>query len=250
MTTPSAYRLFVFGASSLIGEHTLRRFASRGARLFLVGRDPERLAVIRQDLLGRGAAEVVTAVCDALDFAGHAAVVEEAVRTLGALDGALIAHGTLPDQPACERSFETARAALDVNFLSVVSLATQLATCFEKQGHGQLAVITSVAGDRGRESNYVYGAAKAGVSAFLEGLRQRLHKRGVGVTDVRPGPVDTPMTKELRKGLLWSTPAAVARDIERAMLGKVHVQYTPWYWRVIMWVIRLIPRPLFVRLKL
>jgi decaprenylphospho-beta-D-erythro-pentofuranosid-2-ulose 2-reductase len=153
----------------------------------------------------------------------------------------LIAHGTLPDQGACQASFDTARREFEVNALSVLSLLTLAANRFEQQRSGTIAVISSVAGERGRQSNYLYGAAKGAVSLFLQGLRNRLSKSGVQVVTILPGFVDTPMTADFPKGPLWAQPDAVARDIVRAIEGGRDVLYTPWFWRWIMLIIRTIP---------
>jgi len=141
-------------------------------------------------------------------------------------------------------------AAFDTNGRSVVALLTVLGNRFEAQGRGAIVVISSPAADRGRASNYVYGAAKASVSVFASGLRNRLQAKGVRVVTVSPGFVDTPMTADFPKGPLWATPQAVAKDIERAIDSGFGVIYTPWFWRWIMQIIRLIPERLFVRLRL
>ena len=131
-----------------------------------------------------------------------------------------------------------------------MALCTELANRFEAQGRGVIAVISSVAGDRGRQSNYVYGTAKAAVTAFTSGLRQRLYPKGVRVVTIKPGFVSTPMTTAFKKGALWATPASVAADIVRAMDHGTAVIYTPWFWRPIMWIIRSVPETVFRRLKL
>jgi short-subunit dehydrogenase len=137
------------------------------------------------------------------------------------------------------------------NGLSPISLCTLLAQRFEAQGHGCIAVITSVAGDRGRQSNYVYGTAKGMVSRFLEGLRNRLAAHGVAVVDIRPGFVDTPMTAAIvKKGPLWSQPDTLAAGIVRAIDAGRDIVYLPGYWRWIMGVIRHIPEPVFKRMRL
>ncbi len=174
----------------------------------------------------------------------------EATARLGGLDGALIAHGTLSDQRACEQSVELLRAEFDVNALCVMALCTELANQFEAQRDGVIALISSVAGDRGRQSNYVYGAAKAAVNAFASGLRQRLYSKGVAVITIKPGFVSTPMTAAFPKNALWAQPASVARDIVRAIDRRVPVLYTPWFWRPIMALIRAVPEPIFRRLRL
>jgi decaprenylphospho-beta-D-erythro-pentofuranosid-2-ulose 2-reductase len=163
----------------------------------------------------------------------------------------LIAHGTLSDQCACESSVEGLRREFDVNAVAAMSLLTLLANRFEQRKAGTLAVISSVAGDRGRQSNYVYGAAKAALSTFLGGLRQRLAKSNVDVLTIKPGFVDTPMTAAIaNKGALWATPERVAAGIVRAIDRRRSVVYLPGFWRGIMLVIRTIPEPLFKKLKL
>lgn len=243
-------RVLIMGATSAIAEATAREFAQRGDALFLVARSPDRLEATADDLRLRGAAAVETHLLDARDVAAFPALVERATKSLGGLDHALIAHGTLPDQPACERSIDVLRDEFEVNALSHMALCTELANRFEAQGRGVIAVISSTAGDRGRRSNYVYGAAKAAVTAFTSGLRQRLHGTGVDVVTIKPGFVDTPMTANLRKSVLWASPGEVAPDIYGAMTRGRTVFYTPWFWSGIMAIIRAIPESLFKRLRL
>ena len=243
-------KILIVGATSAIAETTARRCAARGDALFLVGRNAARLESIAADLRVRGAASVGCFGMDATDRTVHAVMLEAATDALGGLDVALIAHGTLPDQKACEASAELTIREIDINGLSVVALATLLGAKFEAQGHGTLAVITSVAGDRGRQSNYVYGAAKGMVSLFLQGMRNRLAKKGVHVLTIKPGFVDTPMTASFRKGALWAQPDDIAHGILRAIeQGKDEV-YLPGFWRLIMLVIRHIPERIFKRLSL
>ena len=169
-------RILIMGATSAIAEATARRFAQRGASLFLVGRNVERLQAISEDLKVRGAALTGSMALDAREFERYPAMLEAASACLGGLDAALIAHGTLSDQLACQRSADLLRQDFDINALSVMALCTDLANLFEAQGHGVITVISSVAGDRGRQSNYAYGSAKAAVTAFTSGLRQRLSR--------------------------------------------------------------------------
>ena len=187
---------------------------------------------------------------DVLDCGRHEATIREAEARLDGLDAVLIAHGTLPDQSACERSFELTRAEFETNCLSTLSLLTHLANHFQPRRHGTIAVISSVAGDRGRRSNYVYGAAKGAVSIFLQGLRNRLHPSGVRVVTIKPGFVDTPMTVAFRKNALWAQPEGVAKGIYRAMAGGTDIAFVPWFWRWIMVLIRTIPEFVFKRLSL
>src|SRR5579883_476535 len=165
-------KILIIGAASAIAEATARIFAARGDALFLVARNADRLRAIKADLDVRGAVRTATATLDVADFGAHQAIVDQAERELGGLDTVLIAHGTLSNQTECETSIDTLRREFDINALSTMTLLTILANLFEARKNGTLAVISSVAGDRGRRSNYVYGSAKAAVSAFLSGLRQ------------------------------------------------------------------------------
>lgn len=243
-------RILIVGAGSAIAEATARIFATRGDALFLVGRKADILDAMAQDLRVRGATQVGTEVLDANDIAAHAPMLDRATTSLGGLDTVLIAYGTLSDQKACEGSVELTVRELNNNALSVAALLTPIATRLEAQRTGAIAVISSVAGDRGRQSNYVYGSAKALVSAFTSGLRQRLAKCGVAVITIKPGFVDTPMTAAFRKGPLWARPEQVAAGIVKAIDRSAAVVYLPAFWRLIMFVIRALPEALFVRLKL
>jgi short-subunit dehydrogenase len=243
-------KVLIIGATSAIAEATARCYAARGARIFLVARASTRLTDIAEDLRIRGAVAVDHAVLDVNDLHAHASVIEQAWQQLCGVDVVLIAHGTLPDQSACESSVEMALAEFATNGTSTIALLTALAPRMEIQGAGVMAVISSVAGDRGRQSNYLYGAAKAAVSTFASGLRQRLAKAGVSVVTIKPGFVDTPMTRNFRKGALWAKPDAVARGIVRAADRGSSVVYLPWFWSPIMLVIKHIPEFIFKRIKL
>lgn len=243
-------RILIIGANSAIAEATARLWAAQGAALFLVGRNTGRLEAVANDLRVRGAASVTAFAMDACDATAHAGMLEAAEGALGGLDVALIAHGSLPDQKACEASVELTLQEIDTNALSVIALATRLGAGFEKQGSGTLVVISSVAGDRGRQSNYVYGAAKGMVSLFLQGLRNRLAKKGVQVVTIKPGFVDTPMTAAFPKGALWAKPESIARGIVRAVERGADEVYLPGFWRLIMLIIRHIPERIFKKLSL
>ncbi len=243
-------RILIFGATSALAEATARLFAAGGNSFFLVARDPAKLAAVADDLRVRGTAQVAAAAADALEFDRHQALVDEAFEALNGLDTVLIAHGTLPDQKSCEQSFETARREFEVNALSVMSVLTHVANRFERQGFGTISVISSAAGDRGRQSNYVYGAAKGAVSLFMQGLRNRLHSSGVRVLTIKPGFVDTPMTAAFAKGILWTRPQQVARGIYEAIEKKKDIVYLPWFWSPIMRVIRGVPEAIFKRMRL
>ncbi|HET6778532.1 MAG TPA: SDR family NAD(P)-dependent oxidoreductase, partial [Gemmatimonadales bacterium] len=213
-------------------------------------RNAARLGSVADDLRVRGAAGVHTAVLDVAQVPQQAQVIDSAISTLGGLDVALIAHGILPVQSACEKDVGDTVEALHINFTATVALLTVLANYFEAQRSGCIAVITSVAGDRGRRSNYVYGAAKGGVDRFLQGLRNRLHASGVTVVTIKPGFVDTPMTAAVKKSPLFASARRVGRGIYRAIEQRRDVVYIPWFWRPLMLVIRGLPERLFKRLHL
>lgn len=243
-------RVLIIGATSAIAEATARIFAQRGAALHLLARNPDRLAAVAADLRMRGAAEVTEGLLDASDSEAQGPGLEAAYEALGLPDIVLIAYGDLPDQKACEADAGRALEALTLNGTSVIALLTRLSGPMEERGEGILAVISSVAGDRGRQSNAYYGAAKGMVSIFLSGLRNRLHDKGVQVITIKPGFVDTPMTAAFDKGPLWASPDSIAKGIVKAIDKRKDVVYLPWFWRWIMLVIRLIPEPLFKRMKL
>jgi len=244
-------RVLVFGATSAIATACARIWAQERAALFLVGRDLVKLHAVADDLAVRGAPAVHTQQAEANDIAAHAGVVEAAARALGGIDIALIAHGSLPDQAACEADAGAMLQEFAINGTSVLALLTVLANHMEKQRGGAIGVITSVAGDRGRPGNYVYGSAKAAVSTFCEGLRARLFRAGVSLTDIRPGFVATPMTQGLKlPPMLVAEPAVVARRIVAGIARQAGVLYVPAWWGLIMLVIRSIPRALFKRLRL
>lgn len=243
-------RVLIVGATSAIAAETARAYAASGALLFLTGRSADRLQAVAADLRVRGASAVETAVLDVTDRRCGADVMDAAWAAFAGLDVALLAHGVLPDQARCQASADDALAALDVNFAATVGLLTPLANRFEAARAGCIAVITSVAGDRGRQSNYVYGAAKGGVDRFLQGLRNRLFRAGVAVVTLKPGFVDTPMTAGLAQGPLFVSARRAGRAIHRAIERRRDVAYIPWFWRPIMAVVRALPEAVFKRLRL
>lgn len=243
-------KILIIGATSAIAEAYAKRCAVQGHSLFLLARNTERLESLAQDLRVRGAKAVHCATFEANALDSHPALLGRVKTELGGLDRVLIAHGTLGDQRACEQSVEQTLQELQTNALSAISLLTLLANHFEQQRHGCIAVISSVAGDRGRQSNYVYGTAKGALSIFLQGLRNRLHKSGVQVLTIKPGFVDTPMTATFPKGPLWASPEKVAQDIEKAIEKKKDVLYTPGFWRLIMSIIKAVPEMIFKKLSL
>lgn len=248
--TPPKQNVLIIGATSAIAEASARLFAQRGGNLYLLARNAERLGSMRLDLLQRGAGAVSWAELDANDIQRHEAALNVARNTLGTVDIVLIAHGTLSQQQVCEASVSETLKEINTNALSSIALLTLLANTLQAQGHGCLAVISSVAGDRGRQSNYVYGSAKAMLSTFLQGLRNRLHAEGIQVLTIKPGFVNSPMTAHLNKGLLWAEPETIARGIVKAIDRRRCEVYLPFFWRYIMLLIQHLPERLFIRLSL
>jgi len=240
-------RILIIGATSAIAEATARVYAARGAAIHLAGRQRARLEAIAADLSTRGG-RVTTGLLDVNDFEAHAEALDAAWQALGGVDVALLAHGTLPDQSACDGSVTLSLQEFTTNGTSTIALSAALAQ--RLRPGATLAVISSVAGDRGRASNYLYGSAKAAVTAYLSGLGQRLRPTGVNVLTIKPGFVDTPMTASFRKSPLWAKPDGVANGIVRAIGRRKAVAYLPAFWWAIMLVIKSIPEFVFRRIKL
>jgi len=250
---PSAHsmrRVVVLGATSGIALAVERELARRGWELLLVGRSSERLTALQTDLLARGAAQVLTCPADLASIAEHAGIFDYARRTLPRFDTVLLAYGTMHDQKESAASIDVLLDELNVNFVSASAILTLFANHLENRRTGCIAAITSVAGDRGRRSNYVYGSAKGALSLFLQGLRSRLHPAGVRVITIKPGPVKTPMTDHLESATRFAEVETVAADIVRALEQRApDVLYTPKVWRYIMTAVEHIPEGIFKRLS-
>lgn len=244
-------KILIVGATSAIAIAFARIWAGRGCAFYLVARSAEKMNQVANDLLVRGASSVEQLEADLSEFSLHPALIEASFSSLRNIDIAVIAHGSLPDQKKCEADVNTALREFNVNGLSVISLLTLLANRFEQQRHGSIVVISSVAGERGRPSNYLYGSAKGAVTVFCQGLSVRLFKLGVHLLTVKPGFVDTPMTKGLElPNALVSTPEKVAASIDKAVRAGKNSLYTPWFWFWIMAIIKSIPTVLFRKLSL
>jgi short-subunit dehydrogenase len=218
--------------------------------LYLVARNADRLWTVAADMRTRGAASVDTSVADLDDTAEHPELLAHAINSLGGLDVAFLALGVLGDQGEAERSFATANQILHTNYTAPVSLLTWLANyCAQRHG-GTLAVLSSVAGERGRKSNYVYGSSKAGLTTFADGLRNRIDREGVRVMTIKPGPVKTAMTTGMKGSNKFADVDAVAVTLVKAIDKGADVVYVPGIWRMIMAVIRLIPERIFKKLNL
>lgn len=238
-------RILIIGATSSVASDVARKYALAGNQLYLLGRSDEKLTRLCEEL------QANVAGSQSLDFndcARNAPALERAFSSLGGVDIALVAHGILGDQERSERDFDEAELCITTNYTSAISQLIVLANLFEKQGHGCIGVITSVAGDRGRPRNYTYGSAKAAVTVYLQGLRARLWPR-VRVVTIKMGPVDTPMTVDHEKTAVFISSERAASEILSALNSKNREVYVPGFFRPIMSVVRLLPQPLFQRLK-
>ena len=243
--------VLILGATSGMARAVAAEFAAHGYDLVLVGRNRQELDALAADLAVRYQVRTDVHLLDVLNFDDHERVLGACLTAAGdALAGALLFFGYLGDQALAERDFGEARRIIDTNFTACVSVLNILAGHFQARRSGFICAVSSVAGDRGRQSNYIYGAAKGGLSIYLQGLRNRLHRSNVRVITVKPGFVDTPMTYGRPGMFLVASPKAVARGIYRAVEKGTDVAYLPWFWRPIMFVIRSVPEPVFKRLRL
>jgi decaprenylphospho-beta-D-erythro-pentofuranosid-2-ulose 2-reductase len=242
-------RILVLGATSGIAEACCRIWAARGESLYLVARNPEKLAAVVADMRTRGASYIDFAAVDLDNTATHPELLAHAINSLAGLDVAYVALGVLGDQPKAERSFDEAARILHTNYVAPASLLTWLANYCAQRHAGTLAVLSSVAGDRGRKSNYVYGSSKAGLTAFLAGLRNRIDREGVNVLTIKPGPTKTAMTSGMDQKKMADVDD-VAATIVAAIDKRKDELYVPGIWRIIMAVIRNIPERIFKKLNL
>jgi short-subunit dehydrogenase len=241
----------ILGASSAVARAFARAVAAEGGALLLAGRDLEDIERSAADLRARGAHVDVLAF-DAADFVGHGAFAQRCAAARGA-DGRLnvfLAFGAMPDQAAIDAQPLLIVDTVTANFTGAASVLTHLAPILEVQGSGRVVALTSVAGDRGRLKNYVYGAAKAGLNAYLQGLRARLFRAGVTVTTVKAGFLDTAMTFGLPGMFLVASPEDCAAACLRHAAKGREVVYFPFFWFGIMTIIRAIPERIFKRLSI
>ncbi|MGD2153388.1 MAG: SDR family oxidoreductase [Gemmatimonadales bacterium] len=243
--------VLILGATSMIARETAAAFAAAGHDLILAGRDTEEVERVAADVAIRYGVRTGTERFDALDTDGHERFAEAVTAATGdALAGVVVAFGVLGDSERAATDFDHAQEIIAANYVGAVSVLTRLVPYFQRKKSGFIVGISSVSGDRGRGSIYTYGSAKGGFSLYLQGLRNRLQPYGVHVLTVKPGFIDTRMTYGTVKPGMAARPAAVARAIIRGVRKKKSVIYVPGIWRLIMFVIRNIPEPIFKRLKL
>ena len=245
-------RIVIIGATSAIAEHCARLWLGKQpADLTLVGRDTQRIERVATDLKVRSPqSEIRVVQAEFLNPQAINATVEDIVKS-GRIDIVLIAHGSLPEQTECQNDLQSCRDALEINGMSPVLYAEAFAKEMERANHGTIALIGSVAGDRGRKSNYVYGAAKGLVTRYAQGLQHRFAGSGVKVVLIKPGPTDTPMTAHLKgKGAKLAPAEDVAKQIVDAIEAEKPLVYTPRKWLLIMSIIRHLPRAIFNKLDI
>ena len=238
----------VLGASSSMARAFTRAVAARGAALTLVGRDPDDMAASAADAQLRGAVSARVLICNATDSASRAAFLPRAPLE-GTQLNVFLAIGSMPDQDAMDADPALLAEMIEANYAGPVALLQGLASAFEAQRGGRIVIVGSVAGDRGRRKNYLYGSAKGGLARYAEGLRARLHPAGVSVTLVKPGFVDTSMTWGLPGLFLVASPEACAIAMLRAADRGAAAVYVPFFWRYIMLIIQHIPAQVMKKLK-
>lgn len=247
----NARHVWILGATSAIAHSYARRRAESGATFLLLGRNEVHLRANAADLVARGAKAASIRCCDLARPLDYDAVIADLMASEGSPVEVLIAYGTLEQQGRSVSDIAYARELIETNFTSVACWLLALIGRWDRARPLTLVVIGSVAGDRGRARNFVYGSAKGGLDRFLEGLQQAYAGTQLQIVRIKPGFVDTPMTANLTKsGLLWTTPDRVAADIERAADRGRAVAYTPWFWWPIMMIIRHLPRFIFHRLNI
>ncbi len=247
----TSQEIIVFGATSELAQWVLRLHAERSDTVTLIARDPQKLEAVAQDAEIRGAKIRETVVADLEQVEDTANLTSRLCQNRQGNVVWYFFQGVLPEQQLAQTDREIAQQVLDTNFIAIASSLHYIALHIEQHGMGTVVVITSVAGLRGRQSNYIYGTSKGALNIYLQGLRNRLHPHGGKVVTVMPGFIKTAMTNEMnRGGILWATPERVARDVIKAADKGSEVRYSPWFWRYIMVIIQHIPEKIFNRMKL
>jgi short-subunit dehydrogenase len=243
--------VLILGANAGIGRALAAEFASHQYDLILAGRDLEELQALAADLNLRHNVRARAERVDVLNFDALESALAACVGPDGdSLEGVVLSTGYLGDPETARKDLKEVRRVLDTNFTGSALALEVLANHFEQKRKGFICALSSVAGDRGRQSNYLYGSAKGGLTTYLQGLRNRLYHGGVHVITVKPGFVDTRMVFGKAKLPLMAPPGAVARDIYQAVKDRKNVVYVPWFWRVIMTIVSSIPEGLFKKLRM
>ena len=243
--------IFISGATSAIAIEVARIWAKEEHNFYLVGRNINELEYVSKDLLVLGASSVIGKSFDLTNIESIKQEVNESIKYFSKIDIALIAQGSLVkiDNNEDDEIYKIYESH-SINFLSAAMITSEICNHMAKKKSGKIIGIGSVAGDRGRKSNYIYGSAKGAFDIYLEGLRQKYSTFNINILCVKPGLIDTPMTKEFKKNFLWARPITVARDIIKANNKNRSVIYTPWFWFFILLIIKIIPTKIFKKLNL
>jgi decaprenylphospho-beta-D-erythro-pentofuranosid-2-ulose 2-reductase len=242
--------VLIIGSTSSLARAFAAELASNGANLILAARNLSEAEKIASDLNIRFGCTTSACKFMAENYDEHEGFFEGLTVKYGTIHGVFVSIGELGEQAEAQTKFSAAKTIIESNYLGVASILTYVGNYFERRKDGFIIVIGSVAGDRGRQSNYVYGSAKAALATFVQGLRNRLAKVNVLVLTVKPGFIDSKMTFGKQGMFLVSSPQTAAHAIYRALQRKKLIVYVPWFWAIIMLIIRSVPERLFVRLKL
>lgn len=250
-TTQNKKTALILGATSAVAMAVSNLLAQQGYQLYLVARNQERLEGVKKDLEAKYAdINITLEATDLINIIQQENIITQAKSILGDISITLIAYGALPSDNIAEHNLSYSMNSFSINATSTIAYLNLLTPIFKQQKHGTIAVISSVAGDRGRKSNFLYGSAKAAVSEYSSGLRAYLSQFGVNVLTIKPGFIDSPMTAHVQpKGLLWAKPEKIAQDIMSAIEKKKSVLYTPGFWKIIMFIVRHIPESIFKKLN-
>ena len=233
-------KVLILGASSTIAQAICRELSARGYALILVARNSEKVRIFRDELISHGGQVLETRSVDFVDFAAVDAMFDE-ILSAGPVDLALVAHGVAMSNRECRQDPGKFRTMVETNFTSVAFCAERCLRLFGLHGGGELVVISSVSGDRGRAKNYFYGSTKAGLDAFIEGLRSANAGSGINIMNLKPGPVDAAIRPGARRSLLRASPGEVAAVLCSALGKGRHTVYAPRRWRLVMWLVRHMP---------
>jgi decaprenylphospho-beta-D-erythro-pentofuranosid-2-ulose 2-reductase len=243
-------KCIIFGATSTIIQKLTTMLIADYQSFSLVARSSEKLEVVKNDLIARGAKEVHIYQCDFSNSTNIDSLLVQLDMVKSTYDLVIMGQGVLPDQKTCSENYNDFLRQFQTNFLSMVHITTSLVPKMKERKQGKLVYIGSVAGDRGRKSNYAYGTAKASLETFTQGLRNELNDYRIQVTLIKPGFVDTAMTANLKKGMLFASAEKVADGIYHAISSNKDTVYLPSFWMLIMFIIRNIPEAIFKKLSL
>lgn len=246
-----AENIIAIGATSTICKHLLAEYVKEKDNVILLGRSETELKKIAHELRSKNGANAVSIrIFDSNGLSDHQQLISQIFQSFGHIDTCIVATGSLGDQMEARSSNDRQFKIINSNFVGIISILSGIANHMEERRKGAIVVLSSVAGDRGRQSNYVYGSAKSGMNAYLSGLRNRLHSASICVLTVKLGFTNTRMIEDLPKSKLAVSPDYAAKQIAKAIRARRDVIYVPFFWRYIMLLIKSLPESLFKRTKL